>query len=286
MLMSLHAHEVLMGLLVDPEAPEITGASVALRVLSEGRRDGRDDASIIADNPIVLALVPPRVGPTGVLPETPAFLPPAARRGERAGIAGLRREALRLRVRWVQELMARAVWEMGVRMAAAGQIESAEMARHLHLEDLRLVFLRWRDASHLHVAEDDVGPLPGTFRLSDLGMPIAVRRRGVADEAIGAGGGISRGVVTHDVDDPPDGSVLVVTTLRPDLAPMIGRLGGLIAETGSPLAHLAILAREAGLATVVRVADAVNRYPEGVEVELDGHTGQVRIIDPSEEESP
>jgi pyruvate,water dikinase len=53
----------------------------------------------------------------------------------------------------------------------------------------------------------------------------------------------------------------------------------LIAETGSPLAHLAILAREAGIATVVRVADAVNRYPEGIEVELDGATGQIKLVE-------
>lgn len=283
MLMSLHAHEILMGLLVDPEAPEITGASVALRVLSEGRRDGRDDASILADNPIVLALVPPRVGPATVLPETPILLPPAARRDEQAGVAGVRREALRLRARWVQELTARAAWEMGVRMHRAGQIDSPEMARHLRYEDLRLVFLRWNDAAGLHVVEDDVGALPGTFRMSDLGLPIAVRRRGVADEAVGAGGGVSRGVVTHDVADPPQGSVLVVTTLRPDLAPLIGRLAGLVAETGSPLAHLAILAREAGVATVVGVADAVNRYDEGLLIELDGHTGQIKIVDPAVE---
>jgi pyruvate,water dikinase len=195
----------------------------------------------------------------------------------------VRREALRLRARWVQELTARAAWEMGVRMTAAGQIESPEVARQMHLEDLRLVFLRWSDASELHVAEDDVGPLPGTFRLSDLGMPIAVKRVGVEDEAVGAGGGISRGVVTHDYENPPAGSVLVVTTLRPDLAPMLGRLGGLIAETGSPLAHLAILAREAGVATVVRVAGAVDHYPEGTEVELDGTTGQIRIVDDTDE---
>jgi phosphohistidine swiveling domain-containing protein len=281
LLMSLHAHEILMGLLVDRDLPEVTGASVALRVLSEGRRDGRDDADIVAENPIVLALVPPRVGPRAQLPETtPELLPPAARRDERAGVAGLRREALRLRVRWVQELTALAAWEMGVRMAAAGQIPSPQAACHMHLEDLRLVFLRWREASRLHPADDDVGPLPGTFQLSDLGMPIAVHRQGFADEAVGAGGGLGRGVVTHDIDDPPRGSILVVTTLRPELAPKLERLGGLVAETGSPLAHLAILAREAGLPTVVGVADAVNRFPEGLEIELDGHTGQIKLVEP------
>ena len=51
--------------------------------------------------------------------------------------------------------------------------------------------------------------------------------------------------------DVPPGSVLVVSHLDPRLAPVIPRLAGLVAETGSPLSHLAILAREYGVPTVV-----------------------------------
>lgn len=274
-LVSLHAHEILMGLVVDPEAPEITGASVALRVLGEARRDGRDDGAIIEDNPIVLALAPPKIAERVELPKTPDHVPPTARAREQAGVAGLRREALRLRVRWVQELSARAAWEIGHRLVARGHLTAPDEIVDRRWDEVWKVLLR-RESTLLPVRIiDDVDPLPGTFRLSDLGLPIPVRRPGVRDEAVGAGGGIGSGPVTHDIDDPPPGSVLVVTTLRPDLAPLLGRLAGLVAETGSPLAHLAILAREAGVPTVVGVRDAVARFQEGCELRLDGTSGQI-----------
>ena len=52
-------------------------------------------------------------------------------------------------------------------------------------------------------------------------------------------------------------------------------LAGLVAETGSVLAHLAILARESGVPTAVGVADALDRFPPGTVVRVDGATGQV-----------
>jgi pyruvate,water dikinase len=280
-LVSLHGHEILMGLLIDPDDPEVTGASVALRVLGEARRDGRDDAAIVRDNSVVLALVPPRIQAQVELPPTPPLLPPSGRSGPPVSVAGVRREALRLRVRWVQELSARAAWEIGLRMERAGRLERVEDARNLSLDDLRMIHLRWAAATGSPPAPDEVDPLPGTFRLSDTGHPIPTRRRGVADEAIGAGGGTGTGPVTHEGADPPEGAVLVTTTLRPELAPVLGRLAGLVAETGNPLAHLAILAREAGVPTVVGVTDAVDRFPEGLVLTISGATGQVRVVEPS-----
>jgi phosphoenolpyruvate-protein kinase (PTS system EI component) len=69
--------------------------------------------------------------------------------------------------------------------------------------------------------------------------------------------------------------VLVVPHLDPRLAAVIPRLGGLVAETGSPLSHLAILARERGVAIVVGVSGATTRFAEGELVTVDGHTGAV-----------
>ena len=73
--------------------------------------------------------------------------------------------------------------------------------------------------------------------------------------------GVGRGPVTYDTTDPPTGSVLVTTTLTPGLGPLLPRLSGIVAETGSVLAHLAILAREAGVPTVVGYAGAHRRPP-------------------------
>ena len=71
----------------------------------------------------------------------------------------------------------------------------------------------------------------------------------------------------------------MVTHLDPRLATVIPRLGGLVAETGSPLSHLAILAREHGVPTVVGHAGATTRYQEGDLLVVDGSTGTVRVTD-------
>jgi phosphohistidine swiveling domain-containing protein len=94
----------------------------------------------------------------------------------------------------------------------------------------------------------------------------------------GAGGGTGRGPA-HLGTEPPEGAVLVVTHLDPRLATVIPRLAGLVAETGSPLSHLAILAREHGVATVVGHAGAAGRYREGDVLEVDGTAGTVTVHD-------
>ena len=71
--------------------------------------------------------------------------------------------------------------------------------------------------------------------------------------------------------------MLVTTTLTPGLGPLLSRLNGIVAETGSVLSHLAILARESRVATVVGYAGATDQLPEGAVVTVDGETGQVTI---------
>ena len=120
-------------------------------------------------------------------------------------------------------------------------------------------------------------PLPALFRLGAGGEVVPVASRGRKAAARGAGGGRGSGPVHHGADAPA-GSVLVVRTLSPDLAPLLPRLRGLVAETGSVLSHLAILARESGVPVVVGAADAIARYPEGTIVSVDGGTGDVSVL--------
>ena len=109
-------------------------------------------------------------------------------------------------------------------------------------------------------------------------VAVARRRSG---GAVGAGGGtVTAPVHVHDTCvEIPAGHVLVVTHLDPRLAAVIPRLAGLVAETGSPLSHLAILAREHGVPTVVGVTDATTRFDDGDVVTVDGHAGSVSVVD-------
>lgn len=95
---------------------------------------------------------------------------------------------------------------------------------------------------------------------------------------VGAGGGVGSGPA-HLGGNPPPGAVLVVTHLDPRLATVIPRLAGLVAETGSPMSHLAILAREHGVPTVVGHAGATTTYREAQRLEVDGTAGTVRVVD-------
>jgi rifampicin phosphotransferase len=280
-LRALHAHEILMGMLTDTGGNRMTGASVALRVLAEARQDGLSDKEIIARSPSVLALTGPRVAPEAELPEeaTAVYVAPGCKVCSDNGIL---REALRLRVRWVQEVSGRAAWELGERLAAAGDLTEPELIRHMTLEHVeavatkRAVVVPALVTSHDH---DFGAPLPAWFQLSDLGRPIRAQCASEVGGGTGAGGGSGSGPVTYDNDDPPTGSVLVTTTLSPGLGPLLSRLKGIVAETGSVLSHLAILAREAGVPTVVGYAGATQDLPEGAIVLVDGDSGRVTIQD-------
>ena len=280
-LRALHAHEILIGMLTDTGGNRMTGASVALRVLAEARQDGLDDKEILVRSPAVLALTGPQVAAAPVLPEEAMTLNiPTASSCMRCSDNGILREALRLRVRWVQELSGRAAWKLGERLAASGVLPSPESIRHLTLEHVegivtrRSVVVPALLASHHH---DFGAPLPASFQLSDLGKPIRTQCDSEVGGGTGAGGGSGSGPVTYDSADPPTGSVLVTTTLSPGLGPLLPRLKGIVSETGSVLSHLAILAREAGVPTVVGYTGATADLAEGAIVHVDGETGQVTI---------
>ena len=283
-LRSLHAHEILLGMLTDTGGNRMTGASVALRVLVEARRDGFGDDDILTRSPIVLALTPPRIAPAPLLPQEATAISLGSDR-QSANDMGILREALRLRVRWVQEISGRAAWELGERLTASGDLPDPDLIRHLTLDHLEAVMTKRAFlVPQLAVRHDHFGdPLPAAFQLSDRGKPVRVERKREAAGGTGAGGGTGRGPVTYDADNPPAGSVLVTTTLSPGLGPLLSRLSGIVAETGSVLSHLAILAREAGVATVVGYAGAVDELAEGTVVVVDGDTGRV-VMEMDDEE--
>jgi pyruvate,water dikinase len=181
----------------------------------------------------------------------------------------------------MQELVGQAAYEIGARLARQGVLDQPEHVRHLRFDELASIVARRAQPDRAALAATDrerqvADGLPARFQMGDRGLPIAVPHRGGASGGTGAGGGLGRGPVTHDAEDPPPGSVLVVRTLSPQLGPHLDRLAAIVSESGSVLSHLAILAREHGVATVVSYPDA-GQLVDGMIVTVDGDTGQLSV---------
>jgi pyruvate,water dikinase len=286
-LRALHGYEMLAGALLRSD-PSVGAAGLALDALRVGADEGASPSEVVSRSPIVLALIPPRIPPAAGLPEVDVSPRPS---GVTAAptLEGVTREALRIRVRWVHELSARAAGELGARLTRAGVLPDAEAIRYVHWDELQEL-VRTREPFHPDGRPDAMRrtQLPGVFRLAADGSPVAADTVGASVTGTPVGGGRGRGVVRRDVADAAPGVVLVVQSLDPRLAPVIPGLAGLVAETGSPLSHLAILAREYGVPTVVGKAGAGDTLHEGDLAEVDGTTGAVIVIEPaplSEEEA-
>jgi pyruvate,water dikinase len=278
-LATVHTLEVLSGMLLrdDGTAPPLP--LVAMRALARGRAEGLTDSGIVTRYPEVLALVPPALDATAALPETPNAV---EFRGEVDDLGP--RDALRLRARWLQEFVARVARELARQLAARGALARGTLARDCTVRELSAMVDGASAPVDLpaRVARRPGPPLPATFRLTANGdiVPKAPRQ---PSDGVPAGGGRGVGVVCHAANGSFDGGagpvVLVVANLEPQLAALLPELAGLVAETGSPLSHLAILAREMHVPTVVAVAGARERFPVGSRVVVDGTSGEVTTVD-------
>jgi len=286
-LVSLHAQEALAGALLREPPGSRTAAGAALAALDRARAGGVPDSRVPATDPVVLALTAPSLrgrkplparSPSPVLGPLPDQDQQSRHRGRPPGSPSLPpREALRLRVRWVQELQVRLV---------------REVAERLGIGRDRVGLLRWPELTAVlegAALPDDLRtrvpppaspPLPDTFRLTGDDQVVVERGTG-GDTARGVSAGRALGTVWTGTGPRPPDAVLVVRTLDPALAPLLPGLTGLVAQTGSALSHLSVLAREFGIPTVVGAADAVRRFPPGSRVVVDGTVGDVRPGDAS-----
>lgn len=281
-LAAVHGHEILAGTLLQRGA-STTGAGVAMSVVRRGRALGLADEDIVERWPVSLALTAPRIGAPVSLPPTVDAAPgePEPQGATSSLVAGLPpREALRLRARWLQELSARVAHVLAVRLSTNLQIPSPGSLVHLRLGELEDVVSGWPAPPDLALRALEPGPpLPSCFRRAPDGRPVRVKLAGAhRPGGRGAAQGRAQGRVIHDAATASPGDVLVTRTLDPRLAGWLPGLGALVSETGSVLSHLAIMAREYRVPTVVGVHDAVERFAVGTLLVVDGTTGEVVVV--------
>ena len=126
--------------------------------------------------------------------------------------------------------------------------------------------------------------------LSDGTMPELLAQ--ASDEGSAVDGDTLRGVaasagraegVARVIRDPhgarlDPGEILVAPSTDPGWTPLFLTAAALVMETGGPIAHGAIVAREYGIPAVVAAAGATERIRSGQRIIVDGTLGVVRLL--------
>ena len=74
------------------------------------------------------------------------------------------------------------------------------------------------------------------------------------------------------------GDIMVTAATNPAWTPLFMIIGGLIMETGGPISHGSVVAREYGIPAVVGVKNATTRFQDGQKVRINGEMGKVEVL--------
>jgi pyruvate,water dikinase len=74
------------------------------------------------------------------------------------------------------------------------------------------------------------------------------------------------------------GEVIVTQFTNSSFNLVIGMAAGVVTELGGTLSHAAITCREVRIPCVTNCANALQRIPQGAEIEVNGSSGEVRVL--------
>lgn len=199
--------------------------------------------------------------------------------------------------------------ELGQRLHRAGIIDHADDVFYLTAPELQAWATRETSPSHASLAvavaerratrADQARHLPpdvvpADARIDLFGIDIThLALFGVA--AAGEQGGtlhgsaVSPGTYTGparpmqspaDAVSLQDGDVLVISHLTPAWAPLLVRVGAVVADAGGALSHGSVVAREYGIPTVLGTKQAMARINTGQLLTVDGAAGTVTLGSP------
>lgn len=188
--------------------------------------------------------------------------------------------------------MRAAALELGRRLCAEQRLDEAEAVFHLELAELE----GWaRDpaaalptpaqlAARRQRWRDDAALTPPDFWRSD-GVPVRVPEpTGQAGvwHGVPASAGVARGRVRclsePDAGALQAGEILVAELADPGWTPLFPRAAAIVMEVGGQMCHAAVVARELGIPAVFALRGARRLLSDGMQVEVDGSRGQVRLL--------
>ncbi|TXG86555.1 MAG: hypothetical protein E6R14_02780 [Thermomicrobiales bacterium] len=199
-----------------------------------------------------------------------------------------------------------AILALGRQLAWHGRLDQEEDILFLHLDEIRAMLsgddLDARgivaerrasyEASKLDVpppflGQPPSGPPPNNPLMRAMGRFFGWAPPTTDEPGAVRGYAASRGQVTapafvarslEAASAIPAGHVLVTVTTTPSWTPLFGIASAIITETGGPLSHCAIVAREYGLPAIVGVRGATTRIQTGQLIRVDGTTGEGMLL--------
>ncbi|MGA7053912.1 MAG: PEP-utilizing enzyme, partial [Mycobacterium sp.] len=193
--------------------------------------------------------------------------------------------------------MVRAIWvlrsllrEYGRRLTRTGVFDSADDVFYLLVDeldalppDVRGVVKRRRAEQRRLVGVSPPAVFSGSWEPSTTSS--AVLAVGDTVRGVGVCGGRVRGrvrIVRPDsIDELQPGEILVAEVTDVGYTAAFCYAAAVVTELGGPMSHAAVVAREFGFPCVVDVQAATHRLPPGALVEVDGSTGEIRVVDSS-----
>ncbi|OBI85516.1 sugar epimerase family protein [Mycobacterium sp. 1245805.9] len=276
------------------EAPEFHAAVLAELALIGHRGPAELEmlSSSYADDPELLVRMVARTmsAPPAPTPE-PTRIPLRAKPIARLAGHQLRDREVRrdkvVRANWVLRNLMR---EYGRRLVEAGIFQTADDVFYLLVDELDALpadvggVVARRRAEQRRLATV-VPPTVFSGSWQPTETTSAALTGGDTLRGVGVSGGRVRGHVRivrpETIDDLQPGEILVAEATDVGYTAAFCYAAAVVTELGGPMSHAAVVAREFGFPCVVDVQGATKTLPPGALIEVDGTTGEIRVLDAS-----
>jgi pyruvate,water dikinase len=201
------------------------------------------------------------------------------------------REDTRFYATMVLPALHRTLLDFGRRLHDVGVLDGAEDVYHLKLDELERINGTWPPppplAAELRVLVQRRKARRAALEGTPLVDPQLLRREPAGDalvRGIPGSPGVAEGPVrvirdTSQFGKLQPGEVLVAPYTNPAWTPLFQRAAAVVVDSGGPMSHAAIVAREYGIPAIMAAVDGTQRLADGQRVRVDGTHGVVMPIE-------